>query len=116
MLNLDFSNVKNREPLPEGTYLLTIKKVTSKLSSTGNPMLVIQFEEPETKTNIFENYSLQEQAIFKLQGLLKAIGLDADAQLTLDESELEGSMIRAALIQDEYNGNINNKIKAVYSC
>ena len=42
-INLDFSSVPSREPLEEGVYHLQIAKVEETNSSTGNPMLKVEY-------------------------------------------------------------------------
>ena len=43
-INLDFSSVPSREPLEEGVYHLQIAKVEETNSSTGNPMLKVEYD------------------------------------------------------------------------
>ena len=115
MLNLDFSNVPKREPLAEGVYELTITAVevtTSKEKKT--PMLKVTFDEIETKTRIWENYVIQDNALWKLQELLDVIGIDTSGDLSgFDEQELVGVVVQAKVIQDEYNGQTTNRIKKI---
>ena len=60
MLNLDFSSVPSREPLEEGVYALTIAKVEEATSSTGNPMLKIEYDVNGVDGNrkLWDNYVL----------------------------------------------------------
>lgn len=114
-MNLDFSSVPSREPLEEGIYECLIKKVEEKTSANGKPMISVLFEETESKTGIFENYVIQENCLWKLKELLDAVGLDTSSQVDLDEASLEGTIVKCKVIQDEYNGNIVNRIKKIYA-
>lgn len=118
MANLNFSEIPSREPLAEGMYLLDIEAVEEKKSSTGKDMLLVRFKEPESNTAIFENYVLEANCLWKLQELCDALGIDTSVDM--DSSELipmlQGSEVKAKVVQDTYNENIVNRIKKVYSC
>lgn len=114
-MNLDFSSVPSREPLEEGLYECLIKKVEEKTSSNGKPMISVLFEETESKAGIFENYVIQENCLWKLKELLDAVGMDTSAQVNLDTTELEGVIVKCKVIQDEYNGDIVNRVKKIFA-
>lgn len=122
MLNIDFSSVPSREPLEEGTYLLSISEAEEKLSSTGNPMISLTFDVLSTEDGtpidgqrkLWDNYSLQAQALFKLKDLFQALGTDTSALVEMDVSELVGQQVRAKVVQETYNGELRNRIKKVY--
>lgn len=122
MLNIDFSSVPSREPLEEGTYLLSIAEAEEKLSSTGNPMISLTFDVLSTEDGtpidgqrkLWDNYSLQAQALFKLKDLFQALGIDTSALVEMDVSELVGQQVRAKVVQETYNGELRNRIKKVY--
>lgn len=122
MLNIDFSSVPSREPLEEGTYLLSISEAEEKLSSTQNPMISLTFDVLSTEDGtpidgqrkLWDNYSLQAQALFKLKDLFQALGIDTSALVEMDVSELVGQQVRAKVVQETYNGELRNRIKKVY--
>lgn len=75
---LDFSSVG---PLPDDVpYLCMISKFENGTSSQGKPMISAEFtiEEPDAVgvkgRKLFRSFSLQDQALFALHGLLKALG------------------------------------------
>lgn len=122
MLNLDFSSVPSREPLEEGTYLLTIAEAEEKQSSTGNPMISITYDVNSTADGIevpgqrklWDNYSLVEKALFKVKELLDALGYDTDQLVEMDVTDLVGQQVMAKVIQETYNGELRNRIKKVF--
>lgn len=114
-LNLDFSNVATNEPLPEGTYNVTIESVEEKTSSTSKPMLLVRFREEQTKTAIFENYVLTENCLWKLKELLSAAGLECDGQVDIDTDLLVGLVFKAKVTLEDYNDSKVNRIKKVYA-
>lgn len=122
MLNLDFSSVPSREPLEEGTYLLSIAEAEEKLSSSNNPMIAITYDVLATEDGtavdggrkLWDNYSLQDQALFKLKDLFNALGIDTSSIVEMDVADLVGQQIRAKVVQETYNGELRNRIKKTY--
>lgn len=114
-VNLDFSNVPDRVALPEGVYQGTISAAEMKTSSTGNPMLAVTYDinADDGVHKVFDNYTLVERAMFKLKDLLKALGYDVSGSLSFDEADLIGGMVNLKVVQEEYNGEIVNRVKKV---
>lgn len=114
-VNLDFSNVQSRDPLPEGVYDVTISKVDMTTSKTsGNPMLKVEFNvntEGYENRKLWGNYVLTEAAMWKVQELFSSLGLDCDAIVDIDTDDLIGMTCQAKVAQREYEGNIQNEIK-----
>lgn len=118
MASLNFSEIPSREPLAEGMYVMTIEAAEEKTSSTGKPMILVRFKEPETNTAVFENYVLTLEALWKLKELLDALGVDTSANMDSADvaALLVGQSVKAKVIQDTYQDNITNRIKKVYAC
>lgn len=117
-INLDFSQVEERnfEPLAEGIYNLTIIAAEQTTSSKGSEMIKVTFEEPETKSRIWENYVIQQNCLWKLKELLDVVGVDTSATIDLDPQDLIGVVVKAKVIQDTYEDKITNRIKKVVAC
>lgn len=115
MLNLDFSNVPSREPLEEGVYRLSITGAEETTSSTGNPMLKLEFTvlEVEGERKLWDNYVLIDKCLWKVQELFRAVGIDTSEIVEMDVTELVGLEVTAKVIQETYNGDIVNRIKKV---
>lgn len=115
MLNLDFSNVPSREPLVEGLYPVRIAKVEEKTSSTGNPMLAVEYDVLGVEGNrkLFDNFVLIDKCLWKIKELFEAMGLDASAAIEIDPQELVGMEVTVKIIQEEYNGETVNRVKKV---
>ena len=79
-VNVDLSGVEtSRKTIPEGVYTLVVDSATQKNSQGGNPMIVFEFSVAEGKyqgSKLYENCSLQPQALFKLKSVLIALGLE----------------------------------------
>lgn len=115
MLNLDFSSVPSREPLEEGVYHLQIAKVEETNSSTGNPMLKVEYNvlEVEGSRKLWDNYVLIDKCLWKVKELFDALGIDTSELVEMDVTELVGLEVQAKVIQETYNGDIMNRIKKV---
>ena len=115
MLNLDFSSVPSREPLEEGIYHLSIAKVEETTSSTGNPMLKVEFDVLGVEGNrkLWDNYVLIDKCLWKVKELFDALGVDTSNLVEMDVTELVGMEVQAKVIQETYNGDIVNRIKKV---
>jgi hypothetical protein len=116
MLNLDFSSVPSREPLDEGMYNLTIAKVEETTSSTGNPMLKVEYDVNGVEGNrkLWDNYVLIDKAMWKLKELFDALGIDTSAVVEMDVTELVGMQVTAKVVQDTYQGDVVNRVKKIY--
>lgn len=115
MLNLDFSSVPSREPLEEGVYSLTIAKVEETTSSTGNPMLKIEYDVNDVDGNrkLWDNYVLIDKCLWKLKELFQALGIDTSEIVEMDVTELVGMQVNAKIIQETYQGEIVNRVKKI---
>lgn len=115
MLNLDFSSVPSREPLEEGVYNLTIAKAEETTSSTGNPMLKVEYDVQGVDGNrkLWDNYVLIDKCMWKVKELFDAVGIDTSELVEMDVNELVGLEVQAKVIQETYNGDIVNRIKKV---
>ena len=115
MLNLDFSSIPSREPLEEGVYHLRIAKVEETTSSTGNPMLKVEFDVLEVEGNrkMWDNYVLIDKCLWKVKELFDALGVDTSELVEMDVTELVGMEVNGKVIQETYNGDVVNRIKKV---
>lgn len=114
-INLDFSSVPSREPLEEGVYHLQIAKVEETNSSTGNPMLKVEYNVLGVEGNrkLWDNYVLIDKCLWKVKELFDALGIDTSALVEMDVDELVGLEVQAKVIQETYNGDIMNRVKKV---
>lgn len=114
-INLDFSSVPSREPLEEGVYHLQIAKVEETNSSTGNPMLKVEYNVLGVEGNrkLWDNYVLIDKCLWKVKELFDALGIDTSALVEMDVNELVGLEVQAKVIQETYNGDIMNRVKKV---
>ena len=114
-INLDFSSVPSREPLEEGIYHLQIAKVEETNSSTGNPMLKVEYNVLGVEGNrkLWDNYVLIDKCLWKVKELFDALGIDTTELVEMDVTELVGMEVQAKVIQETYNGDIMNRVKKI---
>ena len=114
-INLDFSSVPSREPLEKGVYHLQIAEVEETNSSTGNPMLKVEYNVLGVEGNrkLWDNYVLIDKCLWKVKELFDALGIDTSALVEMDVNELVGLEVQAKVIQETYNGDIMNRVKKV---
>lgn len=115
-MNLDFTGVENFKKASEGEHVCKIVSADLKQSQGGNDMIVVAYEvtKGEDKTaRVYENYPLVETALWKLKGLLQAIGMKADGKVSLDLDKLIGKMCIVAVKHEEYDGKIRARVDEV---
>lgn len=114
-VNVDLSGVEtSRKAIPEGVYTLVVDSATQKNSQGGNPMIVFEFSVAEGKyqgSKLYENCSLQPQALFKLKAVLIALGLDIpNKAFDLDLKDLIGMTCEADVGHEVYEGKKKARI------
>lgn len=108
MINLDFSSVKSSsfEVLPAGDYTLEIDNVEEQTSKSGNQMLRITYKVAEGEHAgrlLFEYYVLTENALWKLQELFVALGIEANGDVSFTPDDLVGQHITGEIEIEESN-------------
>jgi len=97
VVSVDFTGVEaGGRPCPDGTFKCEVQSISQEESSTGNPMLVAKFKVLQGKGKgaiIYDNLSLQPQALFRLKALCEALGIEADAATDLDLDEFVGQEV-----------------------
>nr|DAF76490.1 MAG TPA: Protein of unknown function (DUF669) [Caudoviricetes sp.] len=113
MLTLDFSSVPSREALQEGVYSLQVASAEETTSSTGNPMLKVEYDvmDDEQKHKIWDNFVLIDKCLWKIKEFCEALGIDTSEICEIDPAELVGLCIKAKIIQEDYEGNTQNRVK-----
>ena len=114
-VNVDLSGVEtSRKTIPEGVYTLVVDSATQKNSQGGNPMIVFEFSVAEGKyqgSKLYENCSLQPQALFKLKSVLIALGLNIpNKAFDLDLKDLIGMTCEAEVGHEVYEGKKKARI------
>lgn len=113
-VTLDFSGIEERFRPPEDDYRLEIVKVAKSESSNNNDQLEIDFKilEGKYEDKTFRQwFSLVEQALWKLAGVLRSAGVELpDGPAELDFDDIEGLTLGATISHREYNDSIKVEI------
>ena len=121
---IDVSNVPDSigsEPLPEGEYLMkAVAFDDSATSSSGNDMLTVDFafvdSALEKRRPIRDFYVVGNQVAYsKLKRWVRGVGMEITTEITRDTIQAAmGRQFKAKLVQEEYNGYVNNKINGYF--
>lgn len=110
-LVVDFTGVESGggRSLPDGDYDFVVDEVTEEIGeSSDEPYLkwVLKVASGSHRgVKVWENTSLQPQALWKLRGLLEAMGHQVDGKFTLRPlSQFDGEALRCRIENEEYNG------------
>ena len=114
-INVDLSGVEtSRKAIPEGTYEVVVNEATQKDSRDGNPMIAFEFEVSEGTykgAKLYENCSLQPQALFKLKSVLLALGMDIpNKAFDLNLRDLVGLTCEVEVGHEVYEGKKRARI------
>lgn len=114
-VNVDLSGVEaSRKVIPEGTYEVVVNEATQKDSRDGNPMIAFEFEVSEGThkgAKLYENCSLQPQALFKLKSVLLALGMDIpNKAFDLNLKDLIGLTCEVEVGHEVYEGKKRARI------
>lgn len=113
-LRLDFTGVESFQRPSEGEHVAKIASADMKQSQGGNDMIVVAFEVTKGQdkgARVFENYPLVDTALWKLKGMLQAIGLKCDGKVQLDLDKLVGKVCIISVADDEYDGKVRSRIQ-----
>lgn len=114
-VNIDLSGVEvSRKAIPEGHYSIVVNSAELTKSKNDNPTIKFEFEVEEGShkgAKLYENCSLQPQALFKLKSVLMALGIDVpDKAFDLDLKELIGLSCEVEVGHETYEGKKRARI------
>lgn len=108
VVSVDFTGVESGgRACPDGTFKAEITSAVEEESSTGNPMVVAKFKILNGKGKgalIYDNLSLQPQALFRLKALCEAVGIEADGAADIDLDDLLEQEILVDVENETYEG------------
>lgn len=113
-VNVDFTGVESFNRPSEGQHVVKIVSAEMKQSQGGNDMIVVAFEVTKGSdkgARCIENYPLAENALWKLKGLLQAIGMKCDGKVRLDLDKLIGKICIITVSDEEYEGKIRSRVQ-----
>lgn len=115
-VGIDFTGVESFKKASEGEHVCKIVSADMKQSQGGNDMIVVAYEvtKGEDRTaRVYENYPLVETALWKLKGLLEALGMKADGKVSIDLDRLIGKIVTVVVRHEEYDGKVRARVDEV---
>lgn len=103
---LDFTGVQSTNLIPEGTHTARIVSAEFKKAKTGSDQLQVNWETADGASRS-SWYSLVPQALWKLKGVLEAIGVPCEGKIKLNTASLKG---KTATITVEPDPNDDTKL------
>lgn len=115
-IKVDFTGVEvNSFDVPDGPYVFIVSSVTQKKSQeSGQPYLSWEFKVDEGHykgRKVWDNTSLQPQALWKLRNLFECMGMDIDdGEFEVDLEELQGQVVGGEVANEKYQGKDKPRI------
>ena len=114
-ISVDFTGVESGggRAVPDGDYLLEVVGVEEKESGDGNPYLAWKWkiaEGPLKGATIYDNTSLQPQALWRLKTLLECMGVEAAGKMSLNPEAYKGKFCGASVANETYQGKQKPRI------
>lgn len=115
-LEVDFSGVESGgKAVPDGPYTVEVVEVTEEESKDeGNPYLKwkLRITEGDCKgSTLFDNTSLQPQALWKLKGLIESLGEEVpDSVMKIDINDFIDATLDVIVVNENYEGRDRPKV------
>lgn len=114
-LEVDFSGVEaGGKAVPDGAYTVEVAEVTEEESSGGNPYLKwkLKVSEGDCKGSVlYDNTSLQPQALWRLKGLIESLGEEVpDSVMKIDISDFVDGTMDVIVVNENYEGRDRPKV------
>lgn len=114
VIEVNFEGVKSFKNAAEGSHTVEVLEVTQEISSSDNPMLKWTYGVTSGKSKgakLWDQTSLQPQALFRLREVLVALGLDVpDDVMELNLEDMIGLTCGVVVGLEEYQGKKRAKI------
>jgi hypothetical protein len=112
--NVNWEDLAKGNAIEPGRYPVRIDDVKDKTSKAGNAMWEIELtitDGPATGRKLWATIMMQPNALWKLRQLLEAIGLEKAGTDDLDTEELKDCELLVDVINEDYEGQISNRVK-----
>lgn len=109
-VKVDFAGVESGggRKVPDGNYTAEVVKIEEKESEKGSPYLKWQWKITSKEcrgASLWDNTSLQPQALWRLRGLLECLGEEIpEGSMDIDLEEYVGKEARLEVTNEKYNG------------
>lgn len=113
-VKIDMTGVESYGRVSEGQHVAKVIAAESVTTQGGNDAIKVTFEVTkgiDKGNRVIETFPLTDTALWKLKGLLVAIGMKCDGKITLDLDKLIGKMVIIEVAHEEYNGSMRAKVQ-----
>jgi hypothetical protein len=120
-VKVDFTGVEvNSFDVPDGPYVFNVAAVTQKKSQESGQFYLsweLKVDDgPYKGRKVWDNTSLQPQALWKLRGMLEAMGMDIeDGEFEIDLEEMQGQLVGGEVVNEKYQGKDKPRIAGYMS-
>lgn len=104
-------------PHPDGPLFVRVVKGEVRTNKAGDGQYInwqLNPIESENKRPIFLMTSLKPEALWNLQRFFKACGFNWESDGSFNTEDLYGKEVFVSVTQDEYNGEMTNKVGPPY--
>jgi len=118
-LSLDFTGVESGgKAVPDGSWLAEVISVEEKEGQdSGAPYLKWKWKVlkgPGKGGTVYDNTSLQPQALWKLRGLLESLGFKVpEGAMDFDPDDVVGELATLVIVNEDYNNKPQPRVTAV---
>lgn len=116
-IQVDFSGVESGggRTVDDGSYVAEVTSVEEAESESGNPYLVWKWKITEKGSAkgamIWDNTSLQPQALWRLKTLLEVLGMDVpNSAMVLDIKKIVGKTATLEITNEDYRGKAKPRV------
>ena len=115
---VDFTGVESGgKSVPDGDYLLECTSCEDKESDNGTYLAwkwkVV--EGPSKGASVYDNTSLQPQALWRLKTLFECMGIDVDGKMNINPDAYKGKQVMATIANETYQGKQKPRISGFLS-
>ena len=113
-VKIDMTGVESYGRVSEGQHVAKVIAAESVTTQGGNDAIKVTFEVTkgiDKGNRVIETFPLTDTALWKLKGLLVAIGMKCDGKITLDLDKLIGKTVIIEVAHEEYNGSMRAKVQ-----
>lgn len=113
-VTVDFTDVESGgRSVPDDNYLLEVVSVEEKESQEGNQYLAWKWKVAEGTykgVTVYDNTSLKPTALWRLKGLLEAMGEEVNGKFGLNLGSYKGNKVMCVVANETYQGKQKPRI------
>ncbi len=116
--SIDFSQVEDLKPIPEGVYLATVTAAKAGKSKAGNDKIDITWKVEEGEfegRNIFDTMTFTEKSMYRVKATLLGLGFDETFSGEIVPDDLVGKTASIVVTIEQNEGQVDPDTGEPYS-